>query len=264
MHHKFTSCLMSSHSPASWLRCLLPWVMVWVLSGVGAVWGCVRVLYLWEPVTPLHSPKSVSFWRHRKQADLNLKRVCVQHIWNKPELCLWRYSDFCFNDTSKKGQGSVYSYRKIISQCGCSLILLSSFGIRLDVFSPIEEHFTHFVLMSQFRLLVPCMGLFLVFVKSCSALSHDLYSSHLFLSGFTEYFQLTVFFSLILSPAGWLHSSNGQFGDLPVSLDQSSSLNQSGPSLLAVLESDPLLLASSGSSGLACSPDQRKTRGGRG
>ncbi|KAI4821750.1 hypothetical protein KUCAC02_007334 [Chaenocephalus aceratus] len=58
----------------SWLRCLLPWVMVWVLSGVGAVWGCVRVLYLWEPVTPLHSPKSVSFWRHRKQADLHLKR----------------------------------------------------------------------------------------------------------------------------------------------------------------------------------------------
>uniref|UniRef100_A0A674P2Y0 Sterol regulatory element-binding protein 2 n=1 Tax=Takifugu rubripes TaxID=31033 RepID=A0A674P2Y0_TAKRU len=43
---------------ASWLRCLLPWVMVWVLSGVGAVWGCVRVLYLWEPITPLHSPKS--------------------------------------------------------------------------------------------------------------------------------------------------------------------------------------------------------------
>uniref|UniRef100_A0A8D0A4E3 Sterol regulatory element-binding protein 2 n=1 Tax=Sander lucioperca TaxID=283035 RepID=A0A8D0A4E3_SANLU len=45
---------------ASWLRCLLPWVMVWVLSGVGAVWGCVRVLYLWEPVTPLHSPKSLA------------------------------------------------------------------------------------------------------------------------------------------------------------------------------------------------------------
>ncbi|KAM3864299.1 sterol regulatory element-binding protein 2 [Diretmus argenteus] len=59
---------------ASWLRCLLPWVMVWVLSGVGAVWGCVRVLYLWEPVTLLHSPKSVSFWRHRKQADLHLNR----------------------------------------------------------------------------------------------------------------------------------------------------------------------------------------------
>ncbi|XP_019726521.1 sterol regulatory element-binding protein 2 [Hippocampus comes] len=59
---------------ATWLRCLLPWVMAWLLSGLGAVWGCVRVLYLWEPVTPLHSPKSVSFWRHRKQADVHLKR----------------------------------------------------------------------------------------------------------------------------------------------------------------------------------------------
>ncbi|XP_077357698.1 sterol regulatory element-binding protein 2 [Festucalex cinctus] len=58
----------------SWLRCVLPWVMVWMLSGLGAVWGCVRVLYLWEPITPLHSPKSVSFWRHRKQAEVNLKR----------------------------------------------------------------------------------------------------------------------------------------------------------------------------------------------
>lgn len=57
-----------------WMRLVLPWFLVWVLSGVGVVWGCVRVLYLWEPVTPLHSPKSVSFWRHRKQADLQLYR----------------------------------------------------------------------------------------------------------------------------------------------------------------------------------------------
>ncbi|KAG7491464.1 hypothetical protein MATL_G00004690 [Megalops atlanticus] len=59
---------------ARWLWYLLPWVSVWVLSCVGAVWGCVRVLYLWEPVTPLHSPKSICFWRHRKQADLQLHR----------------------------------------------------------------------------------------------------------------------------------------------------------------------------------------------
>uniref|UniRef100_A0A8C7UHN8 Sterol regulatory element-binding protein 2 n=1 Tax=Oncorhynchus mykiss TaxID=8022 RepID=A0A8C7UHN8_ONCMY len=61
-------------SSTTWLWCLLPWLTVWILSGVGAVWGCVRVLYLWEPVTPLHSPKSVSFWRQRKQADLHLNR----------------------------------------------------------------------------------------------------------------------------------------------------------------------------------------------
>ncbi|KAM4634881.1 sterol regulatory element-binding protein 2 isoform 3-T3 [Polymixia lowei] len=73
---------------ASWLRCLLPWVMVWVLSGVGAVWGCVRVLYLWEPVTPLHSPKSVSFWRHRKQADLHLHRGDYTAAMSSLETCL--------------------------------------------------------------------------------------------------------------------------------------------------------------------------------
>ncbi|XP_026201432.1 sterol regulatory element-binding protein 2 isoform X2 [Anabas testudineus] len=77
-----------THDFASWLRCLLPWVMVWVLSGVGAVWGCVRVLYLWEPVTPLHSPKSVSFWRHRKQADLNLKRGDYTAAMASLETCL--------------------------------------------------------------------------------------------------------------------------------------------------------------------------------
>ncbi|KAM6914656.1 sterol regulatory element-binding protein 2 isoform 2-T2 [Lycodopsis pacificus] len=73
---------------ASWLRCLLPWVMVWVLSGVGAVWGCVRVLYLWEPVTALHSPKSVSFWRHRKQADLHLNRGDYTAAMASLETCL--------------------------------------------------------------------------------------------------------------------------------------------------------------------------------
>ncbi|XP_012991525.1 sterol regulatory element-binding protein 2 isoform X4 [Esox lucius] len=73
---------------ASWLWCLLPWVTVWVLSGVGAVWGCVRVLYLWEPVTPLHSPKSVSFWRHRKQADLHLQRGNYTEAADSLETCL--------------------------------------------------------------------------------------------------------------------------------------------------------------------------------
>nr|UJU86705.1 sterol regulatory element-binding protein 2 [Mylopharyngodon piceus] len=63
-----------TQSFGAWLWCVLPWFLVWLLSGVGVVWGCVRVLYLWEPVTPLHSPTSVRFWRHRKQADLQLYR----------------------------------------------------------------------------------------------------------------------------------------------------------------------------------------------
>lgn len=55
----------------------------------------------------------------------------------------------------------------------------------------------------------------------------------------------------ILSSAGRLHSSYGQFGDLPVRPGQSPSLNQSGPGLLAVLEFDSLLLASANTSRLA-------------
>ncbi|KAJ8283809.1 hypothetical protein COCON_G00026590 [Conger conger] len=63
-----------SQNYAGWLWVLLPWVTAWALSCAGAVWGCLRVLCLWEPVTPLHSPKSVCFWRHYKQADLQLHR----------------------------------------------------------------------------------------------------------------------------------------------------------------------------------------------
>ncbi|XP_047672199.1 sterol regulatory element-binding protein 2 [Tachysurus fulvidraco] len=72
----------------AWLWCVLPWVMVWVLSGVGVVWGCVRILYLWEPVTPLHSPTSVMFWRHRKQADLHLQRGDYSAAVSSLETCL--------------------------------------------------------------------------------------------------------------------------------------------------------------------------------
>ncbi|KAM9434246.1 sterol regulatory element-binding protein 2 isoform 1-T1 [Clarias gariepinus] len=77
-----------TQSFGAWLWCVLPWVMVWVLSGVGVVWGCVRILYLWEPVTPLHSPTSVTFWRHRKQADLHLQRGDYSAAVSSLETCL--------------------------------------------------------------------------------------------------------------------------------------------------------------------------------
>ncbi|KAI5618645.1 sterol regulatory element-binding protein 2, partial [Silurus asotus] len=77
-----------TQSFGAWLWCVLPWVMVWVLSGVGVVWGCVRILYLWEPVTPLHSPTSVMFWRHRKQADIQLQRGAYSAAVGSLETCL--------------------------------------------------------------------------------------------------------------------------------------------------------------------------------
>ncbi|KAJ8384121.1 hypothetical protein AAFF_G00208230 [Aldrovandia affinis] len=63
-----------TQSFAGWLWLLLPWAGAWALSCAGAAWGCVRVLCLWEPVTPLHSPRAVSFWRHCEQANLQLRR----------------------------------------------------------------------------------------------------------------------------------------------------------------------------------------------
>ncbi|XP_053494406.1 sterol regulatory element-binding protein 2 isoform X2 [Ictalurus furcatus] len=77
-----------TQSFGAWLWCVLPWVMVWVLSAVGVVWGCVRILYIWEPVTPLHSPTSVMFWRHRKQADLQLQRGDYSAAVSSLQTCL--------------------------------------------------------------------------------------------------------------------------------------------------------------------------------
>ncbi|XP_062873389.1 sterol regulatory element-binding protein 2 [Trichomycterus rosablanca] len=77
-----------TQSFGAWLWCVLPWVVVWVLSAVGVVWGCVRILYLWEPVTRLHSPTSVLFWRHRKQADLQLQRGDYAAAVSSLETCL--------------------------------------------------------------------------------------------------------------------------------------------------------------------------------
>uniref|UniRef100_A0A4W6DNS2 Sterol regulatory element-binding protein 2 n=1 Tax=Lates calcarifer TaxID=8187 RepID=A0A4W6DNS2_LATCA len=80
--------LSTGHGPSRTLSLKISWVHSLITCGVGAVWGCVRVLYLWEPVTPLHSPKSVSFWRHRKQADLHLNRGDYTAAMASLETCL--------------------------------------------------------------------------------------------------------------------------------------------------------------------------------
>uniref|UniRef100_A0A8B9H827 Sterol regulatory element-binding protein 2 n=1 Tax=Astyanax mexicanus TaxID=7994 RepID=A0A8B9H827_ASTMX len=49
--------------------------LVWLPVQTQSFGGFITlILYLWEPVTRLHSPTSVLFWRHRKQADLQLYR----------------------------------------------------------------------------------------------------------------------------------------------------------------------------------------------
>lgn len=55
---------------------MLPTILVWLLNGVLVSGVLIRLLVYGEPVTRPHSGSSVLFWRHRKQADLDLARVC--------------------------------------------------------------------------------------------------------------------------------------------------------------------------------------------
>lgn len=65
---------------------MLPTMLVWMLNGVLVVGVLVRLLVYGEPVTRPHSGSSVLFWRHRKQADLDLARVRT-HTDLNVELC---------------------------------------------------------------------------------------------------------------------------------------------------------------------------------
>lgn len=71
----------------SWglLDWMLPTLLVWLLNGVLVAGVLVRLLVYGEPVTRPHSGPSVLFWRHRKQADLDLARgdfaPASQNLW---------------------------------------------------------------------------------------------------------------------------------------------------------------------------------------
>ena len=56
----------------SWL---IPMLLSWLLNGV-VLCGVLAKLFVYgEPVTVPHSESSVQYWRHRKQADVDLARV---------------------------------------------------------------------------------------------------------------------------------------------------------------------------------------------
>lgn len=59
---------------------MLPTILVWLLNGVLVSGVLIRLLVYGEPVTRPHSGSSVLFWRHRKQADLDLARVSWSYM----------------------------------------------------------------------------------------------------------------------------------------------------------------------------------------
>ncbi|XP_030646684.1 sterol regulatory element-binding protein 1 [Chanos chanos] len=68
-----------------WMDWMLPTLLVWLLNGVLVAGVLIRLLVYGEPVTRPHSCSSVLFWRHRKQADLDLARgdfaQASQNLW---------------------------------------------------------------------------------------------------------------------------------------------------------------------------------------
>lgn len=64
-----------------WFDWMLPTLLLWLVNGVIVLSVFVKLLVHGEPVIRPHSRSSVAFWRHRKQADLDLARVSPDSVF---------------------------------------------------------------------------------------------------------------------------------------------------------------------------------------
>lgn len=64
---------------------MLPTLLLWLVNGVIVLSVFVKLLVHGEPVIQPHSRSSVTFWRHRKQADLDLARVSAVYLSPSPD-----------------------------------------------------------------------------------------------------------------------------------------------------------------------------------
>ncbi|XP_066833772.1 sterol regulatory element-binding protein 1 isoform X3 [Anser cygnoides] len=64
----------TAEEPWGWSQWLWPTLVFWGLNAALVLGAVVRLFVCGEPVTPPHSESSVLFWRHRRQADLDLER----------------------------------------------------------------------------------------------------------------------------------------------------------------------------------------------
>ncbi|XP_032896671.1 sterol regulatory element-binding protein 1 isoform X1 [Amblyraja radiata] len=76
---------LSVEASSSWFSWLWPTLILWLINGIIVLIVFIKIFVYGEPVTRLHSESSVLFWRHRKQADLDLARgdfaQASQNLW---------------------------------------------------------------------------------------------------------------------------------------------------------------------------------------
>ncbi|XP_045433004.1 sterol regulatory element-binding protein 2 isoform X3 [Pipistrellus kuhlii] len=68
------SVLSLESGSGSWFDWMMPTLLLWLVNGVIVLSVFVKLLVHGEPVIRPHSRSSVTFWRHRKQADLDLAK----------------------------------------------------------------------------------------------------------------------------------------------------------------------------------------------
>ena len=68
------SCFPSAVA-AGWLSWMLPTLIMWLLNGTIVAAVLARIFVFGEPITKPLSESSVRYWRHRKQADMDLAKV---------------------------------------------------------------------------------------------------------------------------------------------------------------------------------------------
>uniref|UniRef100_H0XBU9 Sterol regulatory element-binding protein 2 n=1 Tax=Otolemur garnettii TaxID=30611 RepID=H0XBU9_OTOGA len=68
------SVLSFESGSGGWFDWMMPTLLLWLINGMIVLSVFVKLLVHGEPVIQPHSRSSVTFWRHRKQADLDLSR----------------------------------------------------------------------------------------------------------------------------------------------------------------------------------------------
>ena len=62
---------------SGWLVWMLPTFIMWMINGTIVTAVLARIFVFGEPITKPLSESSVRYWRHRKQADMDLAKVRI-------------------------------------------------------------------------------------------------------------------------------------------------------------------------------------------